>query len=64
MFTVIRLILSLLLIYLAYGETGPWTTLALILIMSGNEMVAFILKHKKTNGISYENNRGDAHPGR
>lgn len=37
---IIRLILTAVLIYLAYGETGAWTALCLFLIMTSNELAA------------------------
>jgi len=41
---IIRLILSVALLYLAYGETGPWTTVILALMFASAEITGFVLK--------------------
>ena len=53
--TAIRIILSLLLIYGAYTETGKWTALNLLLTLAGIEILVVYVKklNRQVNPIDF-----------
>lgn len=43
---IIRIILSLMLLYGVYTETGVWTTLSLFLVFTGMEIVTQLMRKR------------------
>ena len=54
--TIVRIILTLCLIYGSYTETGPWTALSFFLMFLGFESSLHRIKAEKNNreGINHE----------
>jgi TRAP-type C4-dicarboxylate transport system permease large subunit len=51
--TVIRIGLTLFLLYRSYAETGPYTAIILFLLCAANELNAMIVKRKISKGVPH-----------